>query len=69
MSYMTDEEIYAIKEQVSAEILGLTPEEEIAYLKAKTDPILKQFGIRTVSAIKTDMPMKEKTASASFANP
>jgi hypothetical protein len=55
---MTDEEIYAIKAHVGAELRGLTPAEERAYLKAQTAPICEQYGIRHANlAAKKEEPV------------
>ena len=52
-----EDDLYAVKRRLSAEIDGMTPEEEIAYLRAKTDPIIKQFNIK-ISTLKPVKPHK-----------
>ena len=51
-----EEELYATKRKLSAEIEGMTPEERAAYINAKTDPIIKQFHIK-ISTLKPVKPM------------
>ena len=41
-----EEELYATKKRLSAEIEGMTPEEQSAYLHAKAEPIMKQYNMK-----------------------
>ena len=50
-----EEELYETKRKLSAEMNGMTPEERIAHLKAKTDPILKEFNIK-ISTLQPIIP-------------
>ena len=50
-----EEDLYRVKRELSAEVEGMTPEEEIAYIKAKTDPIIKQFNIK-ISTLQPIIP-------------
>ena len=42
-----EEELYETKRKLSAEIEGMTPEERVAYINAKTEPIIKEFHMKT----------------------
>ena len=49
MSYSTfEEELDAIRVEIYEEIKNMTHEEKIAYLKAQTEPIHAQYGIRVI---------------------
>ena len=54
-----EEELYETKRKLSAEMNGMTPEERIAHLKAKTDPIIKQFNIK-ISTLQPVIPHVRK---------
>jgi hypothetical protein len=55
MNYDTfEDELDAIRIKLYEETKDMTPEEEIAYLRAKTAPIHEKYHIRTVSEIKKD---------------
>lgn len=51
--------LYATRAQLSEEIKDMTPEEHVAYIKAKTDPILKRLGIKC-STLQPIIPYKRK---------
>jgi hypothetical protein len=46
--------IDAIRLKLREELRGVTLKEETAYIKSQVGPVLKEFGIRTASEIKTD---------------
>ena len=54
-----EEDLYEAKRKLSAEIEGMTPEEHIAYLKAKTDPVIKQFNMK-ISTLQPVIPYVRK---------
>ena len=55
MNYDTfEDELDAIRLAMSEEMKDMTPEEEVAYIKALSAPVLKEFGLRTVDHVKTD---------------
>ena len=60
-----EEELDAIRLTIYEEIKNMTPEEEIAYIKAQVEPILKEYGIRTVSLDETKADEHKKTVLAS----
>ncbi len=41
------------------EVKGMTPEEHIAYIKAETEPIIKEFGLKR-STLKPVQPRKRE---------
>jgi hypothetical protein len=47
-------EIDAIRLKLREELKGVAPEEETTYIKSQVAPVLKEFGIRTVSEVKAD---------------
>ena len=57
-----EDELDAIRLRLYEEVKDMTPEEEIAYLKAQVEPLYQEFGIRT-SDIKPVKPMKRKAAA------
>ena len=44
-----EEELNATRIRLYEQIKGMTPEEEVAYLKKLSAPIRKEFGIQTIS--------------------
>jgi hypothetical protein len=55
MKYNTfEEELDAIRLELYEETKGMTPKEEIAYIRAQVAPIHEKYHIRTVSEIKKD---------------
>ena len=62
MGYKTfEEELDAIRLAIYEEIKEMTPEEEVAYIKAQAAPILKEYGLRTVNQTKTEEQRKRKS--------
>ena len=41
-----EEELYAVKRRLSAEIEGMTPEEQSAYINAKAEPVMKRYNLK-----------------------
>jgi hypothetical protein len=59
-----EDELDAIRLAIYEKIKDMTPEEEIAYLKSLSDPVLKEYGLRTVSRVKAgDQAEKETVLS------
>ncbi|GHT02269.1 hypothetical protein AGMMS50276_32090 [Synergistales bacterium] len=59
MEYKTfEEELDAIRLAIYEEIKDMTPEEEVAYLKAQVAPIYEQYNIRRVSQAEAAEMMK-----------
>ena len=55
MIYNTfEEELDGIRLAIYEEIKDMTPEEEIAYLKSRSDSVLKEYGLKTLNQIKAD---------------
>ena len=55
MVYETfEDELDAIRLAIYEEIKDMTPEEQVAYLNAQAEPILKEYGLQTVDQIKAD---------------
>ena len=54
-----EDDLYRIKRELSAEVEGMTAEERIAYLKAKTAPIIKQFNMK-ISNLQPIIPYVHK---------
>ena len=54
-----EDELDAIRLSLYEEVKDMTPEEEIAYLKAQVEPLYQEFGIRT-SDLKPVNPIKRK---------
>jgi len=52
-----EDELNAVRIKLYEQIKGMTPDEEVAYLKKLSAPVLKEFGIQTI---------KEKQAHGSF---
>ena len=48
-SISIEDELNAVRIELYEKTKGMTPDEEIAYLKSLSAPILKEFGIRTVN--------------------
>lgn len=53
-----ENELNKIRIQLYEEIKGMTPEEEVAYLKSLNAPVLKDFGIKTINQIQDEQPKK-----------
>ncbi len=58
MTHRVEDELNAIRISLYEQIKGMTPEEEVAYLKKLSAPVLKEFGIHTVKKQGTDEPNK-----------
>lgn len=58
-----EDELDTIRLNLYEEVKGMTPEEEVAYLKARVTPIHEQFGIR-MSGLKPITPIKRETGKA-----
>ena len=41
-----EDELDAIRLSLYEEIKDMTPEEEVTYIKAETEPIMRQFGLK-----------------------
>ena len=54
-----EDELDAIRFSIGEEIKGMTPEEEVAYFHAQTEPVLKEFGIKR-STLKPVQPRKRE---------
>jgi hypothetical protein len=61
MDYETfEDELHAIRLAIYEEIKDMTPEEEGAYIQSIAAPVLKEYGLRTVTQVETDrQKMKE----------
>ena len=46
MSDTWEEELDAIRVRLSEEIKDMTPEEHVAYLRAKTEPLMKRYNLK-----------------------
>ena len=57
-----EDELDAIRLSLYEEGKDMTPEEEIAYLKAQVEPLYQEFGIRT-SDLKPVNPIKRKAVA------
>ena len=57
-----EDELDAIRLSLYEEVKDMTPEEEIAYLKAQVEPLYQEFGIRT-SDLKPVNPIKRKAVA------
>ena len=49
-----EDELNAVRIDLYEKTKGMTPDEEVTYLKSLSAPILKEFGIRTVNETKVD---------------
>jgi len=49
-----EDELNAIRIDLYEKTKGMTPDEEVAYLKSLSTPLLKEFGINTVNETKAD---------------
>ena len=58
------EELDEIRVKLYEEIKDMTPEEHVAYIKALTAPILKEYGLRTVNQIIADEQTKKEAVYA-----
>ena len=56
----SEEELEEIRLAIYEEIKDMTPEERVAYFSAQAEPIIKEYGLRTVSLIEADEQMEEK---------
>ena len=53
MEYKTfEDELDAIRLAIYEEIKDMTPDEEIAYLKSRSTPVLEEYGLKTLNQIK-----------------
>lgn len=57
-----EDELDAIRLRLYEEVKDMTPEEEIAYLKAQVEPLYQEFGIRA-SDLKPVNPIKRKAVA------
>lgn len=57
-----EDELDAIRLSLYEKVKDMTPEEEIAYLKAQVEPLYQEFGIRT-SDLKPVNPIKRKAVA------
>ena len=57
-----EDELDAIRLSLYEEVKDMTPEEEIAYLKAQVEPLYQEFGIRT-NDLKPVNPIKRKAVA------
>jgi len=55
-----EDELDDIRLRIYEEIKDMTPEEEIVYIKMKTAPVMKEFGIRTADLEIVRRPVAEK---------
>jgi hypothetical protein len=44
-----EDELNAVRIDLYEKTKGMTPKEEVSYLKSLSAPVLKEFGIRTVN--------------------
>jgi hypothetical protein len=58
-----EDELDAIRLAIYEKIKDMTPEEEITYLKSRSDPIIKEYGFRVVNQIKNERREKEAVLS------
>jgi hypothetical protein len=49
-----EDELNAVRIDLYEKTKDMTPDEEVAYLKSLSAPLLKEFGISTVNETKTD---------------
>ena len=54
-----EDELDAIRLSIGEEIKDMTPEEEVAYFRAQTEPVLREFGIKR-STLKPVQPRKRE---------
>ena len=59
-----EEELEAIRLAIYEEIKDMTPEEEVVYFNTQAEPIIKEYGLQTVSLIETDEQMKKEAVFA-----
>ena len=56
MEYKTfEEELDAIRLAIYEEIKDMTPEEEAAYIQSLAAPVLKEYGLRSITQIEQKM--------------
>ena len=58
-----EDELDAIRLRLYEEIEGMTIEEQLAHLEAKTDPIMRAYGIKT-STLEPVQPKKSALAAS-----
>jgi vacuolar-type H+-ATPase catalytic subunit A/Vma1 len=49
-----EDELNAVRIDLYEKTKGMTPDEEVAYLKSLSAPLLKEFGISTVNEMEAD---------------
>ena len=54
MTRRIEDELNATRIRLYEQIKGMTPEEEVAYLKKLSAPVLKEFGIQAVEERRAD---------------
>ena len=54
-----EDELDAIRLQIYEEIKDMTPEEHVAYFRARTDPIIKQYNMK-ISTLKPVKPYRRE---------
>ena len=54
-----EEELEEIRRQICEEIKDMTPEEHVAYFRAETDPVIKEFNIK-ISTLQPVIPHVRK---------
>ena len=59
-----EEELDAIRLAIYEEIKDMTPEEEVAYFNTQAEPIIKEYGLQTVSLTEADEQMKKEAVLA-----
>ena len=55
-----EDELDAIRLAIYEEIKDMTPEEQAAYFNAQAEPIIKEYGLRTLNQIEADEQMSKK---------
>jgi hypothetical protein len=54
VTHRVEDELNAIRIRLYEQTKGMTPEEEVAYLKKLSAPVLKEFGIQPLERRETD---------------
>jgi hypothetical protein len=57
-----EDELDDIRLRIYEEIKDMTPDEEIAYFRRKTEPVLERLGIRAVEGEIVRRPVRQKEA-------
>ena len=55
-----EDELDAIRLVIYEEIKDMTPEEEVAYIKSISAPVLKEYGLNTMNLINIDEQAKKE---------